>query len=70
MNETLLTEGEAARFLRLGLTKVREERRAGRLPHIQIGRVIRYQLSDLAAYVESHRKGGDAMAATVQSRDD
>ncbi len=66
----LLTEAEAARFLRLGMTKVREERRAGRLPHIQIGpRIIRYRLTDLEAYIAAHARGGDAMTGTLESRD-
>ncbi len=66
----LLTEAEAARFLRLGITKTREERRAGRLAHIRIGpRIIRYRMTDLEKFIAAHAKGGDAMTGTLESRD-
>ena len=46
----ILTEAEAAEFLRIGLTKIRELRKAGRIPHLA-DLPIRYLSESLFAWV-------------------
>lgn len=53
--EQLLTETEAARFLRLapGTLAVWRSRRRYNLPFVHVGRCIRYRLSDLQQWVKA-----------------
>jgi excisionase family DNA binding protein len=51
----LLTEKEAADRLRLCARTLRKERQAGRLHFVQIGRSIRYSVSDLEAFIAACR---------------
>ena len=56
-NEPLVTEGEAARLLRVSLTSVRRWRREGRGPvYRKIGRSVRYRQDDLADFIASARR--------------
>lgn len=48
----LLTEEEAAAAFRVCARTLRKERQAGRLSYILIGRCVRYDPSDLQAYIE------------------
>jgi excisionase family DNA binding protein len=55
-NEPLVTEGEAARLLRVSLTSVRRWRREGRGPvYRKIGRSVRYRPDDLADFIATSR---------------
>jgi excisionase family DNA binding protein len=55
-NESLVTEGEAARLLRVSLTSVRRWRREGRGPvYRKLGRSVRYRRDDLADFITSAR---------------
>jgi excisionase family DNA binding protein len=53
----LLTEAEAARYLRVSVWTVMRERRAGRLRAVRIRGRWRYRVDDLGAYVE--RQAGE-----------
>jgi excisionase family DNA binding protein len=58
--EALLTVHEVAEFLRVPASWVYERtRRHGRdrLPHVKIGKYLRFRLSDLEAYLETLRRG-------------
>lgn len=49
---SLLTEEEAAEAFRVCARTLRKERQAGRLAYILIGRCVRYDPTDLQAYIE------------------
>jgi excisionase family DNA binding protein len=51
----LLTFDEVASRLHVGLTKVKEEARAGALPTVRIGRAVRVHSDDLAEYMDRLR---------------
>jgi excisionase family DNA binding protein len=56
----LLTVHEVAEFLRVPVSWVYERtRRRGRerLPHVKVGKYLRFRLSDLDAYLETLRRG-------------
>ena len=57
--ESLLTVKEVAEILRVPVSWVyeRTRRRGGeRLPHVKVGKYLRFRQSDLAAYVETLRR--------------
>ena len=66
--ERLITEGEAADLLRLSIKTLRNWRLCGHgPPHLKVGRLVRYRLSDLKAWLAtcerastSDRGGGHA----------
>ncbi|WP_225207838.1 helix-turn-helix domain-containing protein [Novosphingobium huizhouense] len=49
--QTLLTEPEVAKILRLSQRSVRNARLSGELPHLRIGRSIRYRADDLDTFL-------------------
>lgn len=57
MTGRLLTAGEAAELLAVPTSWVRAETRAGRLPHVALGRYRRYDPDELRAWVGSRRRG-------------
>ena len=61
--EPLLDAAAAARLLSVRPSWIYEAVRAGRLPHLKIGRHIRFLRSDLESWVLTRRVGG-----TVGSR--
>jgi excisionase family DNA binding protein len=61
LTEPLLQPSEAAALLSVRPSWIYEAVRAGRLPHIRIGRHIRFSRSDLERWVDAHR--ADAGAA-------
>jgi len=54
----LVTPEEAAKLLRVATVTIYSWIRRGRLPAYQLGRAKRLALSDLEAFVKSHRVGG------------
>ena len=56
--EPLLDAAEAARLLSVRPSWIYEAVRAGRLPHLKIGRHIRFLRSDLESWVLTRRVGG------------
>lgn len=57
----LLTAEQAAELLNVPVSFVRQETRAGRMPHVAIGaRYKRYEAEVLRAWWESRRRGPDA----------
>jgi excisionase family DNA binding protein len=51
MSERLLTAREVAELLAVPVSWVREASRAGRLPHIQLGRYRRYQRTAIESWI-------------------
>ena len=54
----LLTAEEVAELLGVPLSWVRDHTRSGHIPHIRLGRYIRYDRDDVLAWVESLKTGG------------
>ena len=55
----LLTPLESSRTLRISPRKLWSLTASGEIPHVRIGRCVRYDPRDLVAYLESQKKGGD-----------
>jgi excisionase family DNA binding protein len=58
VTERLLTADEVATLLSVKVGWVRAETRAGRMPHVALGRYRRYRESDLRVWLESLTEGG------------
>jgi excisionase family DNA binding protein len=58
MTDRLLTADEVSTLLSVPVGWVRAETRAGRMPHVPLGRYRRYRESDLRAWLESLTEGG------------
>jgi excisionase family DNA binding protein len=52
----LLTAAEAATMLRIKESTLREHTRRGRIPHLLIGRAVRYDAADLVAWLETQKQ--------------
>lgn len=51
----LLVADEVARLLSVPVSWVREATRAGRLPHVRLGRYVRYERAALTAWLGDQR---------------
>jgi excisionase family DNA binding protein len=54
----LLKPAEAAEMLGLSVKALANRRRAREIPYVLIGRLVRFDLRDLEAYIDSRRRGG------------
>jgi excisionase family DNA binding protein len=57
-NERLLEAKDVAELLNVPVGWVREHTRTGSVPHVQLGRYVRYQRADVLAWVEGLKVGG------------
>ena len=57
MSERLLTADEDADLLAVPTSWVRAETRAGRLPHVELGRYRRYDREAVLAWIAGQRRG-------------
>jgi len=57
MNDRLLTAAEVAERLSVPEGWVRQETRAGRLPHLTLGRYKRYEWDAVVEWLETQRAG-------------
>jgi excisionase family DNA binding protein len=53
----LLDRKQAARRLKFSTRKLYNETKDGRIPHVRLGRLVRFIPGDLDAYIEAHRIG-------------
>ena len=53
----LLTPKQAASALAISPRKLWGMTASGEIPHLKIGRLTRYPVADLQAYIDSQRKG-------------
>ena len=58
LSEPLLTAEDAAALLRVRTSWVYEATRTGRLPHLKVGRHLRFLRSDLEAWLREQREPG------------
>jgi excisionase family DNA binding protein len=56
--ERLLDEREAAEICHFSKRGLEELRKAGRIPHIKLGRSIRYNATSLRAFLAKLEQGG------------
>jgi excisionase family DNA binding protein len=57
LDHRLLTAEEVAELLRLPASTVYDLARTGRLPHLRIGRALRFSQSDLEAHLAQRCRG-------------
>ena len=57
MSERLLTAAEVAELLSVPELWVRQESRADRLPHLRLGRYVRYEREAVLSWLEEQRAG-------------
>jgi excisionase family DNA binding protein len=58
MSERLLDAVELAELLHVPVRWVRESTRAGAIPHVRLGRYVRYELSEVESWLEQCRRAG------------
>ena len=58
VSDRLLEAKEVAELLAVPESWVRQHTRANAIPHVQLGRWVRYDADDVAAWVESLKAGG------------
>jgi excisionase family DNA binding protein len=56
-NERLLTAPDVAELLSVPVSWVREHTRSGRIPHVQLGRYVRYREETLLTWVAEQEAG-------------
>ena len=56
----LLTPQQAAEALAISPRKLWAMTASGEMPHIRLGRCVRYPVADLQRWIEDQTKGGDA----------
>jgi excisionase family DNA binding protein len=54
LDHQLLTADEVAELLRLPVSTIYDLARTGRLPHLKIGRALRFSRCDLEAHLGEH----------------
>lgn len=55
----LLTAKEASKTLAISPRKLWALTASGEIPHVRIGRNVRYQVEDLKDWIDERRKGGN-----------
>ena len=55
----LLTPHQVAEALAISTRKLWEITAAGEIPHLRIGRCVRYPVQDLQRWIESRQNGGN-----------
>ena len=59
-NGGLMKPPAAAEFLAIGTRKLWELTNRGEIPHVRIGRAVRYDRRDLETWIEKHKRSGPA----------
>lgn len=62
MSERLLDANKVAEFLNVPVSWVRESTRSGAIPHIRLGRYVRYDLDDVERWLEECKRPGRPIA--------
>ena len=58
MSDRLLTAEEVAELLAVPVSWVRESSRSGAMPHVRLGRYVRFELPAVEAWLEQCRNPG------------
>lgn len=62
MSDRLLTAAEVAELLSVPVSWVREATRSGAIPHVRLGRYVRYREADVLAWLEECSRPGRPVA--------
>ncbi len=57
VSERLLTAADVAELLSVPVSWVREHTRSGRIPHVQLGRYVRYRREAVASWIVEQEAG-------------
>jgi excisionase family DNA binding protein len=57
VSDRLLTAADVAELLSVPVSWVREHTRSGRIPHIQLGRYVRYRQETIVSWVAQQEAG-------------
>ena len=57
MTDHLLDAGEVAALLNVPISWVREQTRTGTIPHLRLGRYVRFERDAVVAWLEQQRAG-------------
>ena len=60
MTDRLLDAGEIAELLHVPTRWVRENTRSGLIPHLKLGRYVRYRHDAVVSWIEAQEAGGAA----------
>ena len=69
-DDRLLTADEVAELLAVPARWVREHTRGGLIPHVRLGRYIRYRREIVLAWVDEQEQGGAAWRTYAPVRSD
>jgi excisionase family DNA binding protein len=58
--DRLLTAAEVADLLAVPTRWIREHTRGGLIPHVKLGRYVRYDRADVLAWIDAQKVGGAA----------
>jgi excisionase family DNA binding protein len=67
MGGQLVDAAAVAERLGVPVTWVRESARSGALPHVKLGRWVRFDMADVDAWLESCKRGGRPITFRGQS---
>ena len=56
-SDCLLTAADVAELLSVPVSWVREHTRSGRIPHVQLGRYVRYRYETIVSWVDEQEDG-------------
>lgn len=56
-SDRLLTAADVAELLSVPVSWVREHTRSGRIPHVQLGRYVRYRYETVVSWVAEQEEG-------------
>lgn len=62
MTDRLLTAGEVAERLGIPVSWVREGARSGAIPHVRLGRYVRFDLDDVDRWLQECKQPGRPVA--------
>jgi excisionase family DNA binding protein len=57
MSDDLMTPDEVCAYLKINKDWLYDQVQAGRIPHIRLGRQLRFRRTELDAYLETHLAG-------------
>ena len=57
-NDNLLSKQEAAQRLSISLRNLDNRIKAGSIPFVRLGRLVRFVPSDIEKFIEAHKIGG------------
>jgi excisionase family DNA binding protein len=62
VRDHLLTADDVAELLNVPVSRVRESTRSGAIPHVRLGRYVRYREADVASWLELCSQPGRTVA--------